>query len=82
MKRTSALSGIVGIVFLLFAGLGFILTTGGFARLFSDLNLFAGIIAVIGWLVSSRGSLGTMAERAPRVSAPTRQFTAWPSSAC
>jgi ABC-type uncharacterized transport system involved in gliding motility auxiliary subunit len=61
MKRTSALSGIVGIVFLLFAGLGFILTTGGFARLFSDLNLFAGIIAVIGWLVSSRGSLGTMA---------------------
>lgn len=61
MKRTSALSGIIGIVFLLFAGLGFILTTGGFARLFSDLNLFAGIIAVVGWLVSSRGSLGTIA---------------------
>jgi ABC-type uncharacterized transport system involved in gliding motility auxiliary subunit len=61
MKRTSALSGIVGIIFLLFAGLGYILTTGGFARLFSGVNLLAGIIAVAGWLVSSRGSIGTMA---------------------
>jgi ABC-type uncharacterized transport system involved in gliding motility auxiliary subunit len=61
MKRTSALSGIVGIIFLLFAGLGYILTAGGFASLFSGVNLLAGIIAIAGWLVSSRGTIGTMA---------------------
>ncbi|MGD0289102.1 MAG: Gldg family protein [Candidatus Binataceae bacterium] len=61
MKRTSALSGIIGIIFLLFATFGYVLTAGGFARLFSGVNLLAGIIAVAGWLVSSRGSIGTMA---------------------
>jgi ABC-type uncharacterized transport system involved in gliding motility auxiliary subunit len=61
MKRTSALSGIIGIIFLLFATFGYVLTAGGFARLFSGVNLLAGIIAVVGWLVSSRGSIGTMA---------------------
>ena len=61
MKRTSALSGIVGIIFLLFGALGYILTAGGFARLFSGVNLLAGVIALAGWLVSSRGSIGTMA---------------------
>src|SRR5271154_2573399 len=61
MKRTSALSGIVVIIFLLFAGLGYVLTAGGFATLFSGVNLLAGIIAIAGWLVSSRGSIGTMA---------------------
>jgi ABC-type uncharacterized transport system involved in gliding motility auxiliary subunit len=61
MKRTSALSGIVGIIFILFATLGYILTAGGFARLFSGVNLLAGVIALAGWLVSSRGSLGSMA---------------------
>ena len=60
MKRTSALSGIIGIIFLLFATFGYVLTAGGFARLFSGVNLLAGIIAVVGWLVSSRGSIGTM----------------------
>ena len=43
MKRTSALSGIVGIIFLLFGALGYILTAGGFARLFSGVNLLAGV---------------------------------------
>ncbi len=61
MKRTSALSGIIGIIFLLFATFGYVLTAGGFARLFSGVNLLAGIIAVVGWLVSSRSSIGTMA---------------------
>src|SRR5580698_5605445 len=61
MKRTSALSGIIGIIFILFASLGYILTAGGFARLFSFVNLMAGVIAIAGWLVSSRGSIGTMA---------------------
>ncbi len=61
MKRTSALSGIIGIIFILFASFGYILTAGGFARLFSFVNLMAGIIAIAGWLVSSRGSIGTMA---------------------
>lgn len=61
MKRTAALSGIIGIIFLLFATLGYVLTAGGFARLFSGVNLLAGVIALAGWLVSSRGSIGTMA---------------------
>ena len=61
MKRTSALSGIIGIIFLLFATLGYVLTAGGFARLFSGVNLLAGMIALAGWLVASRGSIGTMA---------------------
>jgi gliding motility-associatede transport system auxiliary component len=61
MKRTSALSGIIGVIFLLFATLGYVLTAGGFARLFCGVNLFAGVIALAGWLVSSRGSIGTMA---------------------
>ena len=61
MKRTSALSGIIGIIFLLFGSLGYVLTTGGLARLFSAANLLAGVIALSGWLVASRGSLGTMA---------------------
>jgi ABC-type uncharacterized transport system involved in gliding motility auxiliary subunit len=61
MKRTSALSGIIGIIFLLFATLGYVLTAGGFARLFSGVNLLAGVIALAGWLVASRGSIGTMA---------------------
>ncbi len=70
MKRTSALSGIIGIIFLLFAALGYTLTAGGFARLFSGLNLLAGIIALVGWLVASRGTLGTMAgARATRYGA-------------
>jgi len=61
MKRTSALSGIIGIIFLLFAMLGYLLTAGGFTRLFSGVNLLAGVIALVGWMVSSRGSIGTMA---------------------
>ena len=61
MKRTSALSGIIGIIFLLFGSLGYVLTAGGLARLFSGVNLLAGVIALSGWLVASRGSIGTMA---------------------
>jgi ABC-type uncharacterized transport system involved in gliding motility auxiliary subunit len=61
MKRTSALSGIIGIIFLLFGLLGYVLTTGGLARLFAGVNLLAAVIALSGWLVASHGSLGTMA---------------------
>src|ERR1700730_10174235 len=61
MKRTAAFSGILGVIFLLFAALGYVLTAGGFARLFCGVNLLAGVIALAGWLVSSRGSIGTMA---------------------
>ena len=61
MKRTSALSGLIGIVFLLFGTLAYVLTAGGFARLFAGVNLLAGVIALAGWLVSSRGSIGTIA---------------------
>jgi len=76
MKRTSALSGIIGIIFLLFALLGYILTAGGFARLFSGVNLLAGAIAIAGWLVSSRGSIGTMAgARTTRYGANAAVYT-------
>ena len=61
MKRSATLSGIIGIVFLLFSALGYTLTAGGFAQLFAGVNLLAGLIAVAGWLVSSRGEIGAMA---------------------
>ena len=61
MKRTSALSGLIGLVLLLFGILGYLLTGGAFASLFAGLNVVAGVFAIIGWMVSSRGTLGTMA---------------------
>ncbi len=58
MKRSSALSGLIGLVLFSFGLLGYLLTAGGFARLFSGVNLVGGAIALIGWLASSGGSLG------------------------
>src|SRR5579863_3735659 len=63
MRRTSALAGLLGIVLLSFGIIGYALTSGGFARLFIFVNLVAGAFALIGWIVSSRGDLGTMAGR-------------------
>jgi ABC-type uncharacterized transport system involved in gliding motility auxiliary subunit len=60
MRRTSALAGLLGIVLLSFGIIGYVLTSGGFARLFILINLFAGGIAIIGWLTSSWGSLGEL----------------------
>src|SRR6185312_2088708 len=60
MRRTSALAGLLGIVLLAFGVIGYALTSGGFARLFIFVNLIAGAFALIGWLISSRGALGSM----------------------
>lgn len=61
MKRTSALSGLIGLVLLLFGTLGYLLTSGGFARLYIFINLLGALFALGGWLISSWGTLGTMA---------------------
>jgi ABC-type uncharacterized transport system involved in gliding motility auxiliary subunit len=61
MKRTSALTGLLGLVLLSFGIVGYALTSGGFARFFIFINLIGGAIAIIGWLVGSWGELGTLA---------------------
>jgi ABC-type uncharacterized transport system involved in gliding motility auxiliary subunit len=61
MRRTSALTGLLGIVLLSFGIIGYALTSGAFARLFILINLVGGGLAIISWLVSSWGSLGTLA---------------------
>ncbi|MGH7881065.1 MAG: hypothetical protein ACREQD_16440, partial [Candidatus Binataceae bacterium] len=63
MRRTSALAGLLGIVLLSFGIIGYALTSGGFARLFIFINLVGGGFALIGWIVSSRGNLTSMAGR-------------------
>lgn len=61
MKRSSALTGLLGVVLLAFGLVGYALTSGGFARLFIFVNLLAGIFALVGWLASSWGDIGAMA---------------------
>jgi ABC-type uncharacterized transport system involved in gliding motility auxiliary subunit len=61
MKRTSALSGLIGLVLLLFGSLGYLLTSGGFARLYIFINLLGALFTLAGWLISSWGTLGAMA---------------------
>src|SRR5579863_1261453 len=61
MRRTSALTGLIGIVLLSFGIIGYALTSGGFARLFIFVNVLGGAVALIGWLMSSWGSLREMA---------------------
>src|SRR5215469_4644629 len=70
MKRSSALSGLIGLVLLSFGILGYALTSGGFAKLFIFVNLLGGFFAVVGWLMSSWGKIGTLAgSRATRYGA-------------
>ncbi len=77
MKRSSALSGLIGLVLLSFGALGYLLTAGSFARLFAGVNLIGGAIALIGWLASSRGSLGEIAgARRTRYGANAAIYTA------
>jgi ABC-type uncharacterized transport system involved in gliding motility auxiliary subunit len=77
MKRSSALSGLIGLVLFSFGLLGYLLTAGGFARLFSGVNLIGGAIALIGWLASSGGSLGEIAgARRTRYGANAAVYTA------
>jgi len=76
MKRSSALSGLIGLVLFSFGVLGYILTSGSFARLFAGVNLIFGIIALIGWAVSARESVGTMTgNRATRYGANAAIYT-------
>ncbi len=60
MRRTSALTGLLGLVLLAFGIIGYALTSGGFARLFIFINLIGGAFALIGWLTASWGSLGEL----------------------
>lgn len=61
MKRSSALTGLLGLVLLSFGVIGYALTSGSFARFFIFVNLLGGAIAIIGWLVASWGQLGSIA---------------------
>ena len=64
MRRTSALAGLLGLVLLSFGIIAIVLRmNGGFAGLFIFINLVGGAFALIGWLVSSWGTLGSMAGR-------------------
>src|SRR5215471_3998519 len=61
MRRTSALTGLLGLVLLAFGIIGYALTSGGVARLFIFINLIGGAFAIIGWLTASWGRLGELA---------------------
>src|SRR5579883_187934 len=61
MRRSSALTGILGLVLLIFGLIGYALTSGGFARLYIFVNLIVGGFAVIGWLAASWSDLGSIA---------------------
>jgi ABC-type uncharacterized transport system involved in gliding motility auxiliary subunit len=76
MKRTSALTGLLGLVLLAFGIIGYALTSGGVARLFILINLFGGGFALIGWLTASWGSLGELAgSRSTRYGANAALYT-------
>jgi ABC-type uncharacterized transport system involved in gliding motility auxiliary subunit len=61
MRRTTALTGLLGLVLLAFGIIGYALTSGGVARLFIFINLVGGAFALIGWLTASWGRLGELA---------------------
>ena len=63
MRRTSALTGLLGLVLLAFGIIGYALTSGNVARLFIFINLIGGAFALIGWLTASWGRLGELAGR-------------------
>jgi ABC-type uncharacterized transport system involved in gliding motility auxiliary subunit len=77
MRRTSALTGLLGLVLLAFGIVGYALTSGGFARLFIFVNLIGGAFAIIGWLTSSWGQLGEFAgSRTTRYGANAALYSA------
>ena len=77
MRRTSALTGLLGLVLLAFGIIGYALTSGGIARLFILVNLIGGAFTLIGWLTASWGSLGEMAgSRRTRYGANAALYTA------
>jgi ABC-type uncharacterized transport system involved in gliding motility auxiliary subunit len=76
MRKTSALTGLLGLVLLAFGVVGYALTSGGFARLFIFVNLVGGAFALIGWLTASWGRLGEMAgSRSTRYGANAVLYT-------
>ena len=76
MRRTSALTGLLGLVLLAFGIVGYALTSGGFARLFILLNLIGGAVGLIGWLTASWGRLGELAgSRSTRYGANAALYT-------
>ncbi|MBV8453233.1 MAG: Gldg family protein, partial [Deltaproteobacteria bacterium] len=77
MRRTSALTGLLGLVLLAFGIIGYALTSGSFARLFIFINLIGGAFALIGWLTASWGRLGELAgSRSTRYGANAALYSA------
>jgi ABC-type uncharacterized transport system involved in gliding motility auxiliary subunit len=76
MKRTTALTGLLGLVLVAFGIIGYALTSGGVARLFIFINLIGGAFALIGWLTASWGTLGELAgSRSTRYGANAALYT-------
>jgi ABC-type uncharacterized transport system involved in gliding motility auxiliary subunit len=77
MRRTSALTGLLGLVLLGFGIIGYALTGGSVARLFIFINLIGGAFALIGWLTASWGRLGELAgSRSTRYGANAALYSA------
>ncbi|SRR5579875_217866 len=77
MKRTSALTGLLGLVLLAFGIIGYALTSGGVARLFISVNLIGGTFALVAWLTSSWGRLSELAgSRSTRYGANAALYSA------
>ncbi|HJU10950.1 MAG TPA: hypothetical protein VJ728_08730, partial [Candidatus Binataceae bacterium] len=77
MRRTTALTGLLGLVLLAFGIIGYALTSGGVARLFIFINLVLGAFALIGWITASWGRLGELAgSRSTRYGANAALYTA------
>src|SRR3990172_7411488 len=63
MRRSSALAGIIGLVFLSFGLVDYFIAasfTAASFKFFVFVNIFAGVFAMIVWGVSSRGAMGSI----------------------
>jgi ABC-type uncharacterized transport system involved in gliding motility auxiliary subunit len=58
MRKSYAVSGIIGLVFLLFAAIDYV--TASSFPFFVLVNLIAGVFAIVLWVTSNRGSLATV----------------------
>ncbi|HEY2663537.1 MAG TPA: Gldg family protein [Candidatus Binataceae bacterium] len=61
MRRSSAISGIIGLVLLAFGLVDYFIASG--FRLFVYINLIAGLFAIIVWITSSRDALSSIVGR-------------------
>ena len=80
MRRSSALTGIIGLVLISFGLLDYFIASG--FKFFVFINIVLGAFALILWAVSSREAVGSMVGHGPPVTAPTRWSIRSRLSAC